>query len=788
MSVGLQIGATVVAGVAVGVLTAGIFALAVALTIGLAAVAIAWPRRSLAVVAIGCAAVVVGADARRDALRPLPATWSTGDTVRLVGILESDAALTPTGVRIDLRVDGRRVRATVAGTMASGEYARWTRGRTLIAPMRLRRPDVVRNPGSPTLIWQALTRRFDALATVKSALLVEVAPGPWWQEAAARVRAHVRRVTATWLAPRAQSSQAVVTAILIGDRAGLDDEVTRRLQAAGTFHVIAISGGNIAMLTVACFLALRLVSRGLIGPVVTTIGVVSTYGLIVGGDPSVIRAVVAAVVYLLLRLWGIPPRPINLLAVVAVLCVVWDPLTVLDVGAWLSFGATAGLIVVLPRLIEAARGDGVPAGRWARARDVCRAACLATVAAEVVILPITAGVFARVGVAGVLLNLIAIPAMAVVQLSGLVLCVVALVSTPAAEVAALVAHQATVVLLGSSKALDLAPWLSWRVPPMSIWWTVAYYGAIVCALRLRRPRPRRLAVVAATTLAAVLMSSPFVALRRPAPGWLRISVLDVGQGESILVQTPDRTAVLVDAGGTPSGTFDVGGRVVAPAVWALGERRIDWLALTHGDLDHVGGARRILDDLRPREVLEGIPVESDQPLQQLRALAGVRRIAWRRLRVGHEVELGAVHLVVRHPPRPDWQRVRVRNDDSLVLEVRYGEVAFLLTGDAGAEFESLPIEPPLAGGRPRIRILKVGHHGSQTSTSAEWLEQFDPRVALISAGASNLFGHPAPAVLARLGARGVHVFRTDRHGAVIVETDGREVRVRAMSGARLDVS
>ena len=111
----------------------------------------------------------------------------------------------------------------------------------------------------------------------------------------------------------------------------------------------------------------------------------------------------------------------------------------------------------------------------------------------------------------------------------------------------------------------------------------------------------------------------------------------------------------------------------------------------------------------------------------------------------------------------------------------------LLTGDAGAEYESVPFKRPRAGARPRIRVLKVAHHGSQSSTSAEFLERYDPRVAVVSAGASNLFGHPDPSVLSRLRARDIHLFRTDHHGAVIIETDGRQVRVRGVAGGRLDV-
>lgn len=786
MSTGLWASIAVVAGVTVGVVGDGLHAAAAGLSVALTGVAVCRPRRLTWVGVLGLAAVAWGGHARDRALGPLPdGLTAHDDGVRLTGILTSDAASTPAGVRLDLRIDGLDLRVVVGGTMGTEAAGGWTRGRTITAPVRVRTPDLIRNPGSPSETWQVLTRRFDLVGSVKSAALVEVAPAAWPEEVAARVRRHVRHSAQRFVGPHAETSQAVVTAILIGDRAGLDDTLMRRLQAAGTFHVIAISGGNIAMLTMACFLFVRMGTRSVRLPPIVTAAVVVAYGYVVGGEPSVTRAVLAAVVYFGLRVAGIPPRPVNLLAVVAVLCVVWEPLTVVDVGAWLSFGATAGLIVVLPRLqasvtaIDSAAGAGMRAWAW------CRVAVLGTAAAEIVILPVTAAVFGRVGVAGLLLNVVAVPAMALVQLAGLGVCAAALIWAPAAHGLAWVAHAATVLLLGSSAALDVAPWLSWRVPQSSVWWTAGYYLCVGVALGVARPRWRRGAVAAAAVLAVVIVSSPLVRLRRPPAGWLRVTVLDVGQGDAILVQTPQRHSLLVDAGGTPGGQFDVGGRVVTPAVWALGERRLTWLALSHGDLDHIGGALRIVDDLRPAEIWEGIPVDSSTELQRLRALAQPHGVVWRRLLAGHEVEDGGVVMRVLHPQVPDWQRVRVRNDDSLVIEVRYGEVSVLLTGDAGAEFEAQPMAAARWGRPARLRLLKVAHHGSRSSTRETFVAGFRPQVAMVSAGRSNLFGHPAPDVIERLRGHGATTYRTDRHGAISVETDGREVRVRAAAGPRL---
>jgi len=176
-----------------------------------------------------------------------------------------------------------------------------------------------------------------------------------------------------------------------------------------------------------------------------------------------------------------------------------------------------------------------------------------------------------------------------------------------------------------------------------------------------------------------------------------------------------------------------------------------------------------------------VPVAANAELRALRNEAFASGVVWRQLVQGHRFQVGATLIEVVHPATPDWERPRVRNEDSLVLGLRYGDVEALLTGDAGREFESA-YSPE--GPRARIRLLKVGHHGRRTSTSAPFVERFQPDIAFLSAGRGNLFGHPAPEVLARFGEAGAVVFRTDRDGAIVIETDGRVVEVHTWSGRR----
>jgi competence protein ComEC len=264
-------------------------------------------------------------------------------------------------------------------------------------------------------------------------------------------------------------------------------------------------------------------------------------------------------------------------------------------------------------------------------------------------------------------------------------------------------------------------------------------------------------------------------------GRLRLTVLDVGHGDAVLLQLPDRRSVLVDTGGSLSGSrFDIGGRVVAPALWALGTRRLDVLVLTHGDPDHVGGAASVIRDFRPREIWEGIPVPNLAVTEALRRQAAEAGIPWLERRAGDVVRLGEVTLRIRHPPAPDWERRRVRNDDSIVIELLYGQVSIVLTGDIGTD-----VERAIASGfePAAFRVLKVPHHGSSTSSSREFVSALKPRVALLSAGATTKVSDQ---VLRRYGDIGAALYRTDARGAITLETDGRRVAVRTFTGIRAE--
>jgi competence protein ComEC len=315
-----------------------------------------------------------------------------------------------------------------------------------------------------------------------------------------------------------------------------------------------------------------------------------------------------------------------------------------------------------------------------------------------------------------------------------------------------------------------------HLPAPTVAAAVAWYGAMLLAPFAAGSRRGRGAVGALLLMVAALSAWPWLL---PTERLLRVTFLDVGQGDAALIELPDGPRLLVDGGPGGARRFDVGERVLAPFLWNRPLVRLDAVALSHWDVDHSGGLAAVLTRFRVGEFWESGRAPGGAP-DTVAALARAR-VPRRALEAGQRVRLGAALLTVLGPgPGPPL----AANDDSLVLRLDWRGLSLLLTGDLGARGEARLLEraEPL-----HAVALKVAHHGSRSSSAAALLDAVRPRLAVISVGARNPFRHPSPEVLARLQAAGARVYRTDRDGAVIVESDGRVVRVTAWARGTTDV-
>jgi competence protein ComEC len=339
-------------------------------------------------------------------------------------------------------------------------------------------------------------------------------------------------------------------------------------------------------------------------------------------------------------------------------------------------------------------------------------------------------------------------------------CIHPALAVPSGALTALLLHGISwlIHLFGGLAASSL------RTPNPPAWSFFCFAAAWIGSLWLIRLSGRWKAVA----LAAILVGSLLVLW--PAPitrhrGVMEVTAIDVGQGDSLLIVTPDGHTLLVDAGGpvggphTSDARFDIGEEVVSQYLWSRHIRRLDAVALTHTHSDHMGGMPAILRNFHPRVLWVGNnPPTPDY--ESLLALAAQEKISVERMSAGERFILGGVHVRILAPTAAYRPGARAMNDDSLVMRIRYGNTSALLEGDAEAPVEKQMVATePLAAG-----LLKVGHHGSSTSTIPSFLAAVHPQFAVISAGRDNPFGHPRVSVLDELGAAHVRVYRTDTLG------------------------
>jgi competence protein ComEC len=464
----------------------------------------------------------------------------------------------------------------------------------------------------------------------------------------------------------------------------------------------------------------------------------------------------------------------NALGLAVLLLLAWRPGDLGEPGFQLSFAATAGIVYLTPTITAWLSERGWPA--WLATSTAV------SLGAQAAVTPVMLAHFNQLSLIGVAANLVVVPLAAAGTTLGMLVLLVALASAVAADVL----FQALWLLL---LALRAAVWAAAQVPaamvhlPAPSWGAIAAWGgALALVPYLVGPRrwPRSMAV-ACLGLALALSVWPWV---RPGDGRLRITFLDIGQGDATLVELPEGPRLLIDGGPGGARRLDVGERVLAPFLWNLPAARLDGVALTHSDADHSGGLRAVLTRFRVREFWENgrWGPASEDTLRAVERSGACRRT----LVAGQRLWLGSALVTVLNPDGTlplDQPPPLGDNEESLVLRLDWRGFSLLLTGDLGG-----PGEARLLASRAPMQslVLKVGHHGSRFSSSEEFLEATRAAVAVISVGARNPFHHPTPEALGRLEAAGARIYRTDRDGAVILETDGVTLWVTRWASGMVD--
>lgn len=555
-------------------------------------------------------------------------------------------------------------------------------------------------------------------------------------------------------------------ALLIADERDIDPGVRERMSDAGIIHMISVSGLHVAVLAEAVVLTLLIAGAHIRRAEAIALVIVAGFVLFVGAPAPAVRSGAMFGALVVTRWLQRPTSPWALLALGGIIPLV-EPRVVGAIGYQLSVVGMAGLLAsgILSR-----RLPSLPGPPWA---DRMGREMLATVIASAATAPIVAWHFGRVSLAAPITNLAAAPLFALAQPA----LFLSLVLAPIEPVARLIADGTGVLLAAIGGVGDIGgslPWAAIDVMPSTAT-AVLSAGMAVALLATCASRDW---IRPALLGACVVVSAVWWPVLRPAPDRLEVHMLDVGQGDAIALRTPRARWIVMDAGNAWR-TGDAGERVVLPYLSRRGGR-VAALILSHPHTDHVGGAPTLLRRMAVGMVLDGGFVHTSEAYAATIATARARGVPWRVVRAGDSLEIDDVRLTILAPDSARAASATDANEASVIVAAEYRGVRVLLTGDAEREEE----ERLRRQYRDRLRadILKVGHHGSSTSSSPGFLDAVRPRVALVSVGAGNTYGHPSEAVLEALSRRGAQVMRTDDDGTIVVSTDGSSVLVTTGEG------
>ncbi|MBA2668925.1 MAG: DNA internalization-related competence protein ComEC/Rec2 [Gemmatimonadetes bacterium] len=551
---------------------------------------------------------------------------------------------------------------------------------------------------------------------------------------------------------------SMAEALLLGRRERMDPAVRDRFTRAGLVHLLAISGTHVGLLAGMVLIAgaiLRVSRRRLTW---ATLGLTWVYLLMIGAPASAIRAGLMLSLALLALLLQRPSAALPMIAAAGLFLLAIDPRAILDPGFQLSFAGVGGIILVLHVV-----NPLVPRA-WKRIRSVrwLVESILVSAAAFVATAPITAHHFGTVAPIAIVANIPALPLMSLALVGVLSATLLQPLLPPLAHLCADGAGLAFDLLDRVASIAAAIPLASVEVnrPDWLLWSAAAFAAVLGSHLAPRVRLPIRLAL-ATGVAAALLIAWPVFA--RGATGSLELHFLDVGQGDATAIRTPRGRWLLIDAGPSERG-YDAGARRVLPFLRARGASTLELLILTHPHLDHIGGAPAVIRGLRVRNVIEpGHAVGSATYLDLLHAIEETGT-AWIAGRSGRSITVDGVVLDLLWPDPETLDGVTDANQISVVVRIRFGNFVALLTGDAGAEVEHiLVVRHP---GALRAQVLKAGHHGSSTSTSAGFLAAVEPELVIVSAARRNRYGHPSPSVVRRVEEAGIELARTDRDGTV----------------------
>ncbi|MFR7634365.1 MAG: DNA internalization-related competence protein ComEC/Rec2 [Lachnospirales bacterium] len=545
----------------------------------------------------------------------------------------------------------------------------------------------------------------------------------------------------------------LLLAILLGDKDKLSEDIQESFKTSNLSHMLAVSGAHVSYIILGLTYVLQNSIIGKKNGKIVCIIFLLFFMAITNFTPSVTRACIMAVLTLFSGIIYRKSDVYTNISVAALITLIFNPYNLLDLGFQLSYGGTIGIIIFIKRIQEKKSNSKVI--------NYIKQMALVSIYANIIIIPIMMYHFNTVSFTFIISNIMASPILGIIVITGFLFIIASITVKPLTRLIAIFIKPILSILIKISQICSKLPFSNILVVTPYMFNVISYYAIILYCIKSKKNNKCKIIIC----LLIVLILINFIIYIFPQK--LRIFFIDVGQGDSTLIITPDKKTVLIDGGGSDS--FDVGEKVLLPYLLDRRILKIDYVLISHFDTDHCGGILTIMEKVKVKNIIISEQAEHSENYERFKKLMIHKKIRLIEVKKGDKIKIGRYSEFKILFPTSRLLSENPLNNNSIVAQFNYNNFKMLFTGD----IEKLAEQQILKTEKAEIRadILKVAHHGSKTSSIPEFIKAVRPKIALIGVGKNNTFGHPNQQTIKNLENIKCRIYRTDLQGEIIIKID-----------------
>lgn len=545
----------------------------------------------------------------------------------------------------------------------------------------------------------------------------------------------------------------LLLAILLGDKDKLSEDIQESFKTSNLSHMLAVSGAHVSYIILGLTYVLQNSIIGKKNGKIVCIIFLLAFMAITNFTPSVTRACIMAILTLFSSIIYRKSDVYTNISVAALITLIFNPYSLLDLGFQLSYGGTIGIIIFIKRIQEKKSNSKVI--------NYIKQMALVSIYANIIIIPIMMYHFNTVSFTFIISNIMASPILGIIVITGFLFIIASITVKPLTRLIAIFIKPILSILIKISQICSKLPFSNILVVTPYMFNVISYYAIILYCIKSKKNNKCKIIIC----LLIVLILINFIIYIFPQK--LRIFFIDVGQGDSTLIITPDKKTVLVDGGGSDS--FDVGEKVLLPYLLDRRILKVDYVLISHFDTDHCGGILTIMEKVKVKNIIISEQAEHSENYERFKKLMIHKKIRLIEVKKGDKIKIGRYSEFKILFPTSRLLSENSLNNNSIVAQFNYNNFKMLFTGD----IEKLAEQQILKTEKAEIRadILKVAHHGSKTSSIPEFIKAVRPKIALIGVGKNNTFGHPNQQTIKNLENIKCRIYRTDLQGEIIIKID-----------------